>query len=118
MDIIEQGPKMSNYEQGNIMGGFISTIDKNLLRSIEHLFFDQFLNVLNNTSKEFLEKYTDYMVPGYGNDDLTVSKIKELIPQIPEGHPAVLKSLKTNIDTFERVSRGKKLSQSVIDSLA
>lgn len=74
--------------------------------------------MLNTCSKEFLEKYCDYLIPGYGNDDETVAKIQELIPQIPEGHPAILKSLKSNIGTFERIGRGKKLSQSVIDSLA
>lgn len=62
------------------MGGWTSTIDKELLRACAHLYFDNFLNVLNTCSKEFLEKYCDYLIPGYGNDEETVSKIKVLIP--------------------------------------
>ena len=118
MEIIEKGPAMSNYEQGNIMGGWIATINKEIMRPCANLYFDNFLNVLNNTSKEFLEKYCNYLLPGYDQYSVTVEKIRELLPQIPEGYPAVVKSLTESIDVFERLDRGRTLSQYVIDSLA
>ena len=57
------------------------------------------------------------MIPDFAPDDELVAKIRDLLPQIPEGHPAIEKSLKESVDEFERLSRGKKLSQQVIDSL-
>jgi len=80
MEIIEKGPAMSNYEQGNIMGGWIATINKEIMRPCANLYFDNFLNVLNNTSKEFLEKYCNYLLPGYDQYSVTVEKIRELLP--------------------------------------
>lgn len=80
MEILEKGPKMSNYEQENVMGGWGSTLDKDVLLPCANLYFENFLNVLNNTPKEFLARYTDYMIPSFAPDDELVAKIHDLLP--------------------------------------
>jgi len=120
MEILEKGPKYSNYEQEFSMGGFGATINKDLLLPCTDLFFEKFLDVLENTNKEFALKYTEEMVPDYADEDEMINKILQLIRRIQEnseGYPAVVKSLNESIDSFTRTSRGKKLSQKVIDSL-
>ena len=99
------------------MRGWTSTIDKTLLLPCASLFFEHFLDVLQNTNKEFAIKFTKDMVPDYANEDEMVLKIQELVGSIPEGHPATVKSLNESVDSMVRTSRGKKLSQEIIDSL-
>ena len=117
MEIIEKGPKYSNYEQEYSMAGFGATINKELLAPCEDLFFEKFLDVLQNTNKEFALRFTEEMVPDYAEEKVTIEKLTKLVKNIPEGYPAVARSLNESIDTFIRTSRGKELSQEVIDAL-
>jgi len=96
--LISSGESLSRYERKEVMEGFNIGRQSEILNQYGDYFFNEILNQLATTDKEYSKDFCEYLVPYYWIEEAVIEKLEEIIQKIPQDRFEITRSFRERIE--------------------
>lgn len=115
---LESADTYSRYQRDSSMAGFNISHQRELLATYFDAYFSSVLEIISTKEKEYSKDFCGHLLPRYVDEQQVISKLEELIPQIPHERFEIVRNYRENLDMLQKHKQGKDLSRRFLESRA